>query len=135
RRRGDGSGVVGAVSEARGAGGRAALEGGRYAGAAAELSGALRLWRGEVLADVAEYEFARLEAARMGELRLAALEARIDADLALGRHAMLTAELERLVTDHPLRERLHAPACAGPVPVRPASRRAGRLPAGPRPAR
>jgi YVTN family beta-propeller protein len=104
----DRSAVDAAVFEARLAGGRAALDAGRYAEAAAKLSGALRLWRGEVLADVAEYEFARVEAARLGELRLAALEARIDADLALGRHAMLTAELERLVTDHPLRERLHS---------------------------
>jgi len=106
--RADRSAVDAAVFEARLAGGRAALDAGRYAEAAAELSGALRLWRGEVLADVAEYEFARVEAARLSELRLAALEARIDADLALGRHAMLIAELERLVTDHPLRERLHS---------------------------
>ena len=102
------SAVDAAVFEARLAGGREALDAGRYAAAAAELSGALRLWRGEVFADVAEYEFARVEAARLGELRLAAQEARIDADLALGRHAMVTAELERLVTDHPLRERLHS---------------------------
>src|SRR5215472_12202726 len=50
---------------------------------------------------------ARLEAARLEELRLAALEARIDADLALGRHDALTAELEQLAGEHPLRERLH----------------------------
>src|SRR5215831_509579 len=50
---------------------------------------------------------AALEAARLEELRLAALEARIDADLALGRHDALTAELEHLAGEHPLRERLH----------------------------
>jgi YVTN family beta-propeller protein len=104
----DRSAVDAAVFETRLAGGRAALDAGRHAQATAGLSGALQLWRGEVLADVADYEFARIEAARLGELRLVALEARIDADLALGRHAMLTAELQRLVTDHPLRERLHS---------------------------
>lgn len=104
----DRSAVDAAGFEAQLANGRGALDAGRHAQAAAELSGALQLWRGEVLADVADYEFARIEAARLGELRLAALEARIDADLALGRHAMLAAELERLVTDHPLRERLHS---------------------------
>ena len=60
-----------------------------------------------MLADLADYAFTRPEAARLEELRLAAVEARIDADLALGRHAALTAELDRLVADHPLRERLH----------------------------
>ena len=89
------------------AAGRAALDAGRYAEAAETLRKALELWRGQVLADLADYAFTRSEAARLEELRLAALEARIDADLALGRHAMLTAELEHLVTDHPLRERLH----------------------------
>src|SRR6185437_10777655 len=49
----------------------------------------------------------RPEAARLEELRLAAVEARIDADLALGRHDTLTAELEQLVAEHPVREQLH----------------------------
>jgi YVTN family beta-propeller protein len=88
--------------------GRAALEAGRYAEAAETLRQALDLWRGPVLADLADYAFTRPEAARLEELRVAALEARIDADLALGRHDALTAELERLVAGHPLRERLHA---------------------------
>jgi YVTN family beta-propeller protein len=87
--------------------GRAALEAGRYAEAAATLGRALELWRGPVLADLADYAFTRPEAARLEELRLAALEARIDADLALGRHDALTAELEQLAGEHPLRERLH----------------------------
>jgi YVTN family beta-propeller protein len=87
--------------------GRAALETGRYAEAAGTLRQALGLWRGPVLADLADYAFTRPEAARLEELRLAAVEARIDADLALGRHDALTAELEQLAAEHPLRERLH----------------------------
>src|SRR5215470_4845478 len=90
------------------AAGRAALEAGRYAEAAKTLRQSLDLWRSPVLADLADYAFTRPEAARLEELRLAALEARIDADLALGRHDALTAELDRLVAEHPLRERLHA---------------------------
>jgi YVTN family beta-propeller protein len=87
--------------------GRAALDAGRYGEAAGTLRETLDLWRGGVLADLADYAFTRPEAARLEELRLASLEARIDADLALGRHATLTAELEQLVAEHPLRERLH----------------------------
>ena len=87
--------------------GRAALEAGRYTEAAETLREALALWRSPVLADLADYAFIRPEAARLEELRLAALEARIDADLALGRHDVLTAELEHLVAEHPLRERLY----------------------------
>ena len=87
--------------------GRAALEAGRYAEAAQTLRQALDLWRGPVLADLADYAFIRPEAARLEELRLAALEARIEADLALGRHDAVTAELEQLAGEHPLRERLH----------------------------
>ena len=87
--------------------GRAALESGRYAEAAGTLRTALGLWRSQVLADLADYAFTRPEAARLEELRHAATEARIDADLALGRHDALTAELEQLAADHPLRERLH----------------------------
>ena len=65
--------------------GRAALQAGRYAEAAQTLRRALDLWRGPVLADLADYAFIQREAVRLEELRLAALEARIDADLALGR--------------------------------------------------
>src|SRR5690242_9619168 len=89
------------------AAGRAALEAGRYEQAAGTLRQALGLWRGQVLADLADYAFTRPEAARLEELRLAAVEARIDADLALGRHDALTAELEQLAGEHPMRERLH----------------------------
>ena len=70
--------------------------------------GALALWRGEPLADVAFEPFARAEAARLEEARLAALEARIDADLETGRHAALAGELDALVAAHPHRERLQA---------------------------
>jgi YVTN family beta-propeller protein len=87
--------------------GRAALEAGRYTEAAETLREALGLWRSPVLADLADYAFIQPEAARLDELRLAALEARIDADLALGRHDALAGELERLAAEYPLRERLH----------------------------
>jgi YVTN family beta-propeller protein len=87
--------------------GRAALDAGRYTEAAQTLRRALGRWRGPVLANLADYAFTRPEAARLQELRLAALEARIDADLALGRHGTVTAELDGLVREHPLRERLH----------------------------
>jgi YVTN family beta-propeller protein len=87
--------------------GRAALDAGRYAEAAQTLRRVLGLWRGPVLANLADYAFTRPEAARLQELRLAALEVRIEADLALGRHDTLTAELDGLVREHSLRERLH----------------------------
>jgi len=74
--------------------------------AADRLREALALWRGEALADLAFEPFARSAIDRLEEIRLAALERRIEADLALGRHAEATAELEELVAEHPLRERL-----------------------------
>ena len=75
--------------------------------AAAEvLREALALWRGPPLADFTYEDFAREEIGRLEELRLSALEERIEADLALGRHPDLVAELRRLVGEHPLRERL-----------------------------
>ena len=74
--------------------------------AAAALVEALALWRGRPLADFAYDAFARGEIARLEELRLGAIEQRIEADLALGRHAELVCELEALVGEHPLRERL-----------------------------
>ena len=58
------------------------------------LSEALELWRGPALADLDEEDFARLEAARLDELRVAAQEDLIDAELELGRHAALVGELE-----------------------------------------
>ena len=74
--------------------------------AARLLRDALGLWRGPALADVADEAFAQAEILRLEELRLCALEQRVDADLALGRRRELVAELERLVREHPLRERL-----------------------------
>ena len=74
--------------------------------AAALLHGALSLWRGEPLADFAFEPFAQAEITRLTELRLSALEDRIDAELALGRHAALCGELAQLVGQQPLRERL-----------------------------
>jgi len=76
--------------------------------AAEVLRAALALWRGPPLADVAYESFAQSEIARLEELRLSALEARIDADLAGGREAELVPELLRLIRDPPLRERLRA---------------------------
>ena len=73
--------------------------------AAKLLREALALWRGEALADFAYDGFAQPEILRLEELRLSALEDRIHADLALGRHAELVAELETLVAAHPLHER------------------------------
>ena len=87
--------------------GRDELAAGRPDAAAASLRTALRLWRGPVLGDLGGEPFARPEAARLEELRLAAAEDRIEADLALGRNSGLAGELEKLVAEHPLRERLH----------------------------
>jgi predicted ATPase/DNA-binding SARP family transcriptional activator len=67
---------------------------------------ALALWQGPALADFASHPFAVSEIARLTEMRLRALEDRIDADLALGRHTDLAGELAALVAEHPLRERL-----------------------------
>jgi DNA-binding SARP family transcriptional activator len=74
----------------------------------AKLREALALWRGPPLADLAYESFAQPAIGRLEELRLGALEKRIEADLAIGRHAELVAELEALVAAHPLRERLRA---------------------------
>lgn len=84
--------------------GRRALEQQDASAAAAKLREALSLWRGAPLADLAYESFAQVETSRLEELRLAALEDRIDADLSLGRHAELIGELEALVSAHPLRE-------------------------------
>jgi YVTN family beta-propeller protein len=72
------------------------------------LREALALWRGPPLADFAYDDFARNEIDRLEELRLTAVERRNDADLAAGRHNDVIAELERLVTEHPLREHFRA---------------------------
>jgi serine/threonine-protein kinase PknK len=87
--------------------GRQAVRLGDAEHAARLLAEALTLWRGSVLDDLGQPEFANSEAARLEELRLVALDHRIDADLALGKHHAVIAELERLVLAHPFRERLH----------------------------
>ena len=70
------------------------------------LAEALGLWRGAPLADLPYAAFAQAPVVRLEELRIAALELRIDAELALGRHRRLAGELQALVAEHPLRERL-----------------------------
>jgi DNA-binding SARP family transcriptional activator len=70
------------------------------------LEQALALWRGPALADFAFEQFAQAEIRRLEELRLVAVEERIDADLELGRHGDVTGELEALAAAHPLRESL-----------------------------
>jgi YVTN family beta-propeller protein len=92
--------------EALAANGRRALDQGDDDTAVRLLREALELWRGPPLADFAYESFAQSEIARLDEVRLAALEDRIDAELGLGRHNQLVAELEALVREHPLRERL-----------------------------
>jgi len=96
------------VFERRASAGARALEDGRSGVAAVEFRGALALWRGPALADLADEPCARTVAARLDELRLVALERAIDADLACGRDAELLAELEELVAQHPLHERFRA---------------------------
>jgi DNA-binding SARP family transcriptional activator len=87
--------------------GRQALAAGRPAEAAELLRDALTLWRGPALCELDE-PFALLESARLEEQRLACLEERVEADLALGREAVLVGEIEALARRHPLRERLRA---------------------------
>jgi DNA-binding SARP family transcriptional activator len=88
--------------------GRRALGAGSPRLATRTLLEALALWRGPALADFALDSFAQTEIARLEEVRLSALADRIDADLALGRHADLAGELEALVNRNPLRERLRS---------------------------
>ena len=88
--------------------GRAALSDGRAQAASVALTQALALWHGPALAEFDDQPFARDASSRLEELHLEAVEARIDADLLLGRHRALIAELESLVSANPLRERLRA---------------------------
>ncbi|MFI0421577.1 BTAD domain-containing putative transcriptional regulator [Spongiactinospora sp. 9N601] len=90
------------------AAGQAALAARDHARAAELLGAALELWRGPALLDVAEALFAQGPIARLEELRLSATKDRIEADLALGRHAALLPELETLLAARPLDERLRA---------------------------
>jgi YVTN family beta-propeller protein len=87
--------------------GRSALAANAPGQAGASLRAALQLWRGNALSDLSCEPFAQVEIGRLEELRLGAVEDRIESDLALGRHADVVSELEALVAVHPLRERLH----------------------------
>jgi WD40 repeat protein/DNA-binding SARP family transcriptional activator len=85
-----------------------ALADGQAERAAAGLREALALWRGPPLADLAFEPFASAEIARLEEQHLVALETRIEADVAIGRHADVIGELQQILSEHPLRERLAA---------------------------
>jgi YVTN family beta-propeller protein len=86
--------------------GHAALVEGRNRVAAEVLREALALWRGRPFEDLGDAPFAQAEAARLEEIRLRALEDRIEADLQLGRAESLVTELQMLVGREPYRERL-----------------------------
>jgi DNA-binding SARP family transcriptional activator len=93
--------------------GRAAAQAGAWAQAAGLLREALGLWRGEALADVPSQLLRQREVPPLEDLRLQVLGARIDADLALGRHGEVVAELRQLVAAHPLWEHFHAQLMLG----------------------
>ena len=88
--------------------GAALLREGRAEDACVALAQGLGLWRGPALADLTTAGVLRPVAARLDDLRLIALERRLEAELELGRHADVAAELEDLVAAHPLREGPHA---------------------------
>jgi DNA-binding SARP family transcriptional activator/pimeloyl-ACP methyl ester carboxylesterase len=92
-----------AVAEAR-----AELEAGDAAAAADRFTAALALWRGPALAEFPTEPFAQIQAARLEDLRLYAVEGRLEAVLALGGHEAAVGELEALLAQHPLRERLRS---------------------------
>jgi DNA-binding SARP family transcriptional activator/tetratricopeptide (TPR) repeat protein len=85
---------------------RAAARNGSWEAAATHARGALQLWRGDPLADVESDVLATRERPRLAELQVKALELRIEADLCLGGHAEVIAELRQLAAEHPLRERI-----------------------------
>src|SRR3954471_9711682 len=85
---------------------RAATVDGDLNGAAALLADADGRWRGDALAHFTDEDFAAGAITRLSELRLAAIEERLDIELQLGRHQAAVAELEELVAAPPLRERL-----------------------------
>ncbi|HKN89098.1 MAG TPA: AfsR/SARP family transcriptional regulator, partial [Acidimicrobiia bacterium] len=89
--------------EAEVARGQQALRAADWARAAGSFRQALALWRGPALADFAYKEFAQAEATRLEEARLRTFEHRVEADLALGRHADVVGELESFVAANPLR--------------------------------
>ena len=87
---------------------RSASEAGESERVAALLVRALSLWRGDPLTDVPSDALARRELGRLTELRLQLTEARVDADMRLGRHSGLVTELRQLACEHPLREHIQA---------------------------
>ena len=87
---------------------RVAGRGSAWDAVAARTGEALALWRGEPLADVESETLAQRDAPRLAELRVEALQMRIDADLRLGRHAEVVVELQDLAAGYPLREQIHA---------------------------
>src|SRR6476469_5500764 len=87
---------------------REALEAGEARRAEDGFREALSLWRGPALAEFVTEPFAQAEGARLEDLRLYALEGRLEAELALGGHGAAVGELETLVAQHPLRERLRS---------------------------
>jgi predicted ATPase/DNA-binding SARP family transcriptional activator len=88
--------------------GRRAVAGGRYGAGLEILSEALALWRDRPLAEVAGMRFAQGEIARLEQLRLDAIEARIEAEIALGQYARAVGELDEMVASNPTRERFAA---------------------------
>ena len=98
--------------------GRDALQAGSPEAAEVALREALALWRGPALADFVYEPFAQTEIARLEELRTVVLEERIEADLALGRHAGLISELEALVAGAAAPRAAARPAHAGALPLR-----------------
>src|SRR4051812_33043673 len=90
--------------EARLAAGEPLVDADPYAALDA-LDAALSEWRGPAFAEFADAEWIRPEAIRLDELRVVAIETRIDAELRVGRHEQVVGELEALLVDHPLRER------------------------------
>jgi DNA-binding SARP family transcriptional activator len=82
------------------------LAGGDAERASALLGQALELWRGPALAEFGSEPFAQAESGRLEDLRVLAVEERVDADLALGRHADLIGAVEATIAEHPHRERL-----------------------------
>jgi DNA-binding SARP family transcriptional activator/Tfp pilus assembly protein PilF len=93
--------------EAHLAAARTATHSSRWDAAAAEARSGLALWRGAALADVESELLTMRDCPHLGELRLQALEIQIEADLHLGRHAVVITELRQLAACNPLRERLH----------------------------
>jgi DNA-binding SARP family transcriptional activator len=99
-------GLDATVFERHLAAGQRHVAAGTPADAVTELDQALALWDGDVLADLADYDFVAPVATRLSDKRMAALEAKFDAELTLGRHAGVIGELDELVTRYPLNEQL-----------------------------